>query len=379
MPSKEVKLGEICAGYGGIGMGLSMLTPVRTAWVADIDKGPRMLWEHHAPDIPNHGDITRTDWHKVEPVDVIAGGTPCQDLSVAGHRRGMKPGTRSGIWESMANAISIIRPKAVIWENVTGALSAPAFTRSSNDSSNTTGGMGPGSGRMGGAFSLRALGRVLGDLAELGYDAQWVTVRASDAGAPHQRARVFVLAHPADSKGVGLDWARSPRGGRTGPANRSGELVGLLPTVTVTDMGSSHTPETRDAWTASMRAKHGNGNGHGASLSIEARRPSFGAYKPAISRWEKVIGWPAPAPSEPADSKTGRRLSARFAEWMMGLPEGHVTEVPGLAYGQQIRLLGNGVVPQQCALALSTLADWSRMQPPPDTDELGTTSLLELI
>ena len=124
-----IKLGEICAGYGGLGLGLGLLADVDTRWVADVDASPSRILARHWPDAPNLGDITRVDWATVEPVDVIAGGTPCQDLSNAGQRAGMRPGTRSGIWEAMAHAIEEIKPHVVVWENVAGARSAAAYSR----------------------------------------------------------------------------------------------------------------------------------------------------------------------------------------------------------------------------------------------------------
>ena len=99
-----------------------------TAWVSDIEPGPCNILAHHHPDIPNLGDITQVDWTQVEPVDIITGGSPCQDLSLSGRRAGMRPGTRSGLWESMLTAIATIRPRLVVWENVRGAYSAEAFS-----------------------------------------------------------------------------------------------------------------------------------------------------------------------------------------------------------------------------------------------------------
>lgn len=327
--STPLSVGEVCAGYGGLGMGLGMVVPTRVAWVADVEPGPRRLLAHRFPGVPNLGDVTTVDWGRVEPVDVLCGGTPCQDVSSVGLRAGMGPGTRSGLWEAMARAVEIIRPGAVVWENVAGVRSASAWSRSVSGH----GGVGSGGGRVGDRPRLRALGRVVGDLAGLGYDAQWVSVRASDVGAPHRRERVFLLAAPADAEGVGLHWGWGPRVRGAGPADGGGRPV--------------------------------------------SRR--LGAWAPAVARWEAVLGRPAPAPSEPAPGRgSGRRLSAVFAEWMMGLPEGWVTGVPGLSYTRQIRLLGNGVVPQQAAHALTVLASWSR-QDPPDDDGHGTPSLLGLL
>jgi DNA (cytosine-5)-methyltransferase 1 len=81
--------------------------------------------------------------------------------------------------------------------------------------------------------------------------------------------------------------------------------------------------------------------------------PAWGVYGPAIERWQRILGRPAPAPTEPG--RTGPRLSPRLVEWLQGLPDGWVTGVPGLSRNAQLRLLGNGVVPQQGALALRML------------------------
>lgn len=300
-----IKLGEICAGYGGLGLGLGLLADVDTRWVADVDAGPSRILARHWPDAPNLGDITRIDWTAVEPVDVIAGGTPCQDLSNAGHRAGMRPGTRSGIWEAMAHAIKEIAPNVVVWENVSGARSAAAYSR-----------LEPGPGRLGGGADrpvLRALGRVVGDLAGLGYDAAWESLRASDVGAPHRRERVFVLAwrpDAADTLRILRDRPRGARGRRHEPTD------------------SRRTPD-RSPW-------------------LE--------YAPAIHRWEEVTGREAPLPTE-TGQRGGDVLSPAFVEWMMGLPTGHVTDTPGLSRSQELKALGNGVVPQQAAHAVSHLAE----------------------
>ena len=143
------------------------------------------------------------------------------------------------------------------------------------------------------------------------------------------------------------------RNGR-GVADALPGVVALLPTPAVNDMGAGKTVEAWDAWTDTMRARHGNGNGHGKSLAIEAQRHTdFGPYTPAIRRWESVLGRPAPSPTEP--NKDGRpRLSARFVEFLMGLPAGWVTDVD-IPRSAQLKALGNGVVPQQALLALSLL------------------------
>ena len=84
-----------------------------------------------------------------------------------------------------------------------------------------------------------------------------------------------------------------------------------------------------------------------------------GPYQAAIARWEQTIGRPAPAPTEPGRNGNPR-LSAEFAEWMMGLPAGWVTAVPGVTRSEALKLAGNGVVPKQAAEALRIMRDRER-------------------
>lgn len=317
-------IGSLFTGYGGLDMGVAMaLDPeARVAWTSDVEPGPCRLAEVRWPGTPNLGDITQINWTDVEPVDVICGGSPCQDLSLAGRRAGMTADTRSGLWESMAAAIKIIQPRLVVWENVIGALSARATSPVESE---------PGMlGNISTEPTLRAAGRVVGDLASLGYDARWRVVRASDAGAPHQRARLFVIGYPH-----GQPWQlrREPT-----------------------------TEKTRQSGTLS---EHRGPNRAPVNQGQPYERRLFGTYEPAIIRWEHEFQGPAPEPTEPPRQPGGRpRLSTQFVEWMMGLPQGHVTgEDLGLPREQQLRMLGNGVVPQQAALAVGTLvrAAWTEV------------------
>lgn len=369
--------------------------PTRTVWHADPDPGASAILAHHWPTVPNLGDITTIDWASVPPVDVLAAGFPCQDVSLAGRRAGIAEGTRSGLWAHVARAISVLRPRIVVIENVRGLLSASA-----------DGDVEPCAwcvGDAGGEPPLRALGAVLGDLARLGFDAQWASVRASDVGAPHQRERVFLLAWPADTAGAGLETGREGRPGGDAAADAQGdgrlqgrpeparlvggpdaaERGGAAPADADGGGLAGHSERDRGAQSGKYgvgrldavgrrvqrpAASDADGGGRGPGLAdLRAGKPDarWGAYAAAIARWGHATGRPAPAPTGPG--RTGqRRLSAEFVEWLMGLPAGHVTAVPGLTRTQQLRALGNGVVPQQGAAALRLLLDRAGLYEPPE-------------
>lgn len=94
---------------------------------------------------------------------------------------------------------------------------------------------------------------------------------------------------------------------------------------------------------------------HSTDTVVDENADVFGRFRPAVDRWESVVGRPAPDPVEPLGRNGKNKLSPRFAEWMMGLPDGWVTDIPGIKYRNQMRILGNGVVPQQGAKAISDL------------------------
>jgi DNA (cytosine-5)-methyltransferase 1 len=169
-------------------LAVANVTGDEVAWHCELDDSPAKILENNFPGIPNYRDVSKVDWTQVEPVDILTGGFPCQDLSLAGKRAGLKDGTRSGLWSEFYKAITILKPKLVVIENVRGLLSAKADNGMEYSEEDLA--------ALNGRPPLRALGAVLGDLADIGYDAKWTGVRASDAGAPHQRFRVFVVAFP---------------------------------------------------------------------------------------------------------------------------------------------------------------------------------------
>ncbi len=389
------RLLSLFSGYGGLDMAIESVLDVRTAYVADIDPGARKVLAHRFPDAPNLGDVTAVDWPRLGPIDVIAGGSPCQDLSHAGRRAGMTEGTRSNLWVAMREAIAALRPSLVVWENVRGAYSAGA------DSALEFCAGCMGEGRLDAGPVLRALGRVLGDLSDLGYDAVWHGLRAADVGAPHGRFRVFVLAYPegddtrwwptgpgeaeggrarGDAAGRGLLPTPTTRDHKG--ANQRGDdtcLTGaLLPTPRATDgtkggpnqRGSSGdlmlpsavmqllpTPSVADVM-GGRKARSGERNDEPLLNGI-AHANLWGDYAAAIARWEAILGRPAPEPTQ-TSAKGNPQLSPRFVEWMMGVPDGWITDVPGITRNEALKACGNGVVPQQAEAAIRTALAYGR-------------------
>lgn len=331
-----MRLGELCAGYGGLGMAVEEVFGATTAWFSEFDEAPSKILKHHWPDVPNYGDMTKIDWAVIELVDIMSGGTPCQDLSNAGKMCGMTEGTRSNLWVQMREAIAIQKPLYVVWENVRGAFSAKA----NSDLEHCPRCMGETRQR---GPALRALGRVLGDLSDLGYDAEWRGVRASQLGACHARYRVFVLAKrrasaPADGRSTGLALG--------GPRL-------LAPRQDTSAAAVGDTASLADAYRLGYeRGWEARERGLGLADGCEPAT-NWGVYEPAIRRWERLTGRPAPRPIEPSGRNGRHRLSPKLTEWMMGLPDGWVTDpVIGLTRNEQIKACGNGVVPQQARAAL---------------------------
>lgn len=373
MREPRLRVGELCAGYGGLGLAVEWVMGAETAWLAEIDPAARRVLAAHWPDVPLYGDITAIDWSAVPRVDVLAGGTPCQDLSIAGRRAGMAEGTRSGLWAAMRTAIATLKPQYVIWENVNGCRSATATSALESDPGCV------GAGDLAGQPVLRALGRVLGDLAALGFDAEWRSVRAADVGCCHRRDRVFVLAWQgaaADADGVPGELRRCPAAGETtggwasgAPArhdrasaadahrtrlagrrgttlSRTGECApwqddlapagGIRPASWSCGACGGLDPDCATCW-LDLTVDHG-----------------WGDFEDAIRSHEQLLGRTAPPATEPGRRGTPR-LNVRFVEWMMCLPDGWVVNIPGLTRTQQLAMLGNGVVPPQAAAALEDM------------------------
>ena len=172
----KLRVLDLFSGIGGFSLGLERTGGFETVAFCEIEPFPRRVLAKHWPGVPCYDDVRTLTADVLRrdgiAVDVITGGFPCQDLSVAGKQRGMGEGTRSGLWSEIVRLVGELRPQYVIVENVAALLVGP-------------------SERRGGWF-----GRVLGDLAECGYDAEWENIPASALGAPHRRERVWLVAYP---------------------------------------------------------------------------------------------------------------------------------------------------------------------------------------
>jgi DNA (cytosine-5)-methyltransferase 1 len=360
------RIGSLCSGYGGLESGLMQVVGGSVAWHCENDPHATRVLEAHWPGVPNYGDITTLDWAAVEPVEWFTAGYPCQPESLAG--KGLSTDDERWIWPDIARAIGVLRPRHVLLENVAGHVG-------------------------------RGLRTVLGSLASLRYDMRWTVVRASDAGAPHERARVFIVATDTDS--LGHERPRGTRGRRRGPADlsqlvananlcgrrpddsgvheRQPDIAGRAPADAASDgwregwaesagiVGRpdaaerrlSPAPDANGAEQPRQRLRHPRAASprHCEALCAVDRdwRGEDGRdYGPAVRRWHDLTRC-VPPPTIPDGRNGAHRLNPRFTEWMMGLPAGWVTDV--LPRNPALKCLGNGVVPQQCALAVRLLLD----------------------
>ena len=107
-----LRLGSLFSGYGGLDLAVEEVFDAHTIWFSEINEPVAGVFARHWPDAPNLRDITTINWSRVEPVDILIGGFPCQDVSTVGKRAGLAPGTRSGLWAHMATAIEVLQPRS---------------------------------------------------------------------------------------------------------------------------------------------------------------------------------------------------------------------------------------------------------------------------
>jgi len=289
-----MKIGSLCTGYGGLDIAVEAFFIAEMVWCAEIDKQASELIATRF-NKPNLGDIKQIDWDTVEPIDILTAGYPCQPFSHAGQRKGIEDDRH--IWPYIIKAISALRPKIVVLENVRGHLSL-------------------------------GFKEVLKDLAENGYDAKWQVIRASDVGAPHQRARLFIVAYPIS---IGQP---------------SGITCRCEATLTCITHDGCAANTHCDTCTQSRRAT--------SCIHVQGKRLRNGQdqgktgneYRFSLQMDRQTI--PSTLDQD--------RLNVKFVEYMMGLNPGWVTDLP-FSRAQQLRMLGNGVVPQQAYHALQLLCE----------------------
>lgn len=249
-----------------------------TVWTSDIDKHASIVIEQRIGK-PNLGDLKKIDWTRVEPIDILTAGYPCQPFSTAGQRKGTQD--ERHIFPYIMQAIGVLRPRIIILENVRGHLTL-------------------------------GFKEVLKELANNGYDAKWCVVRASDAGAPHRRERLFIVAQPTNTDSIRGEFRVNEAQWNQGQSQS--EPCQCSKTI-------ADTPINR----------------------LQDRKTTV--------RYESSSEMSMRRPPNPLDNN---RLNAKFVEYMMGLPEGWVTDLP-IIRSHQLKILGNGVVPQQAYLALQLL------------------------
>jgi len=155
-------VGSLFSGIGGLDLGLER-AGMKVIWQSEIDPYATRVLNKHWPEVPNHGDIKRIDWRNIVRPDVICGGYPCQPFSLAGARKGEEDPRH--LWPWVRHALSVLRPRYAILENVRGHLSLGGPT-------------------------------VISEITALGYCAEWRVISAASVGANHRRDRVFIVASP---------------------------------------------------------------------------------------------------------------------------------------------------------------------------------------
>lgn len=346
-----MRLGSLCTGIGGLDLAVEHHFGAELVWCAEIDPAASRVLAARWPDVPNLGDF-----RAVTPpaVDVLCGGFPCQPVSSAGKRAGTDD--ERWLFDDICELVGRMDapPRVLVFENVAGLLTA-------NDGD--------------------AMARVVHGLAALGYVGSWRSVRAADAGACHRRERVFIVATHADRGGLeerpelDREPVEDPADGRArgehadrldhAPADadgaRAGRERGAVPgAARGARRAGEHVHAAVDARpdtpTDAMRAPRPGERRQRASEAVQGpgeversgrrHRVAWGDFAPAVHRWERTIGRPAPSPVDDRG-----RLSPRFVEWMMGFDDGWCTDVLERRT-DALRCLGNAVVPQQAAYAL---------------------------
>lgn len=335
-----MRFGSLFTGIGGLDLALESFGH-DCAWQVEIDPYARGVLEYHWPTVHRHADVRTVGEAELSGVDIICGGFPCQDISNAGARVGIA-GERSGLWSEFARIVRVLRPRYVFVENVAALLA-------------------------------RGLGRVLGDLAESGYDAEWDCLRAADVGAPHLRDRIFILAYALRGGVRDQHWREFGTRGEGQALTLHHGTKGTLAHTNgerfegrqESDVAAHESEQNPPRWSDAMRCGADVANASGARRRSSSRPPESRDGGQTIPEGEAMLGrcrrdvadtqsdgWNQGRP-EPARQQ-GRPDVAERGWWEVEPDICRVVDgVP--ARVDRLRCLGNAVVPQQAALAWQVL------------------------
>ena len=274
-------------------------------YFSEVDNYAIRVYQQRFPDAIGLGDIRKIRGQDLPKGDwITCGGFPCQDISVAGKGVGLA-GERSGLWFEYARLIGEIRPRYAIMENV-------------------------------GALSFRGLDAVLGSLAEIGYDAEWCDIRASDIGAPHRRERLWIVAYPNGSRLEKHGLFKSDLSIGSGETRTSNK-----PEESENDVGYPHSVGMERQGAKFQTARTGRTGKDVAYASGEG-----------LEGWEKAVqqekGWH----SDTGYDRKKAGSSWRNSQWDSEPDVGRVANgVPSRV--DRLKCLGNSIVPQIAELIFS--------------------------
>lgn len=290
----KLKVLDLFSGIGGFSLGLDRTGGFETIAFCEIEKFPQKVLAKHWPGIKIYEDVRNVTAEQLRSdgifPDVITGGFPCQDISVAGNQAGIGEGTRSGLWSECARLLGEVRPQFAIFENVAALLN----------------------GGRGDWFK-----RVLWDVSQVGYDAEWHCIPASELGAHHHRDRIWIIAYP-DGGGRNNDDKREGRseGAAFGEALSSGEFGRSIHEKTIRDSrsikGDGAVKRSREENVAD------------ANSPQRERNSSIGILAPYAD-----IGGPSRWPTEPGMGRVANGIPDR-AHRLKGLGNAVVPQIPEL-------------------------------------------------
>jgi DNA (cytosine-5)-methyltransferase 1 len=316
----SLTVGSLFSGIGGLDLGLER-AGMNVIWQSEIDPYASRVLAKHWPEVPNYGNIKNIRWGDIVRPDVICGGYPCQPFSTAGKRQGTDDPRH--LWPWVREAISELRPQYAILENVRGHVSL-------------------------------GLNVVLGEMASIGYDAEWQIVSAASVGAPHRRERVIIVAYPNSSNqtnGGEREVISSQDTGWGNDRSRSRSDTGQV-SVGSSGQNTCHVADTYDSGSrTSERRTNSNGSKEIEKRLVFAqswvgRRRADVAYADGEQLGQRRVEEHSGQTDNRRDNNTRGQTTDDFGQWWAVEPD-----VGRVAHGVPSRVdrlkgLGNAVVPQ---------------------------------